>query len=81
MKIPKKWQIPLKGEFSYFFDFFVSTDINSKAYCKTHHVARMLNFNPEMTYTGFPNTFSGNVFGKPGNVLGRAAMTLFIDFC
>ena len=26
-------------------------DIYSRAYCKTHHVARMWNFNPEVTRT------------------------------
>ena len=33
----------LKGQVSYFFDFFL-TDINSRSNCKTHHVFKIFNF-------------------------------------
>ena len=29
-------------------NFFFQMNINSRAYCKTHHVGRMWNFNPEI---------------------------------
>ena len=61
----------LKGQFNYIFDFLFSTDINSRAYSKTHHVFRIsiLHFNMrkirKLVIAGQPKSLPGFLKSLP----------------